>query len=160
MADSNIVAALDAVAAIQSAVTVTFNDSTVGQVTHAYPYGEWSITSVNCPFFVNQTNGGDCNIGATQGRQDIDNVVEMFLCLWPTSQGRSREQTMRYVLEWRDAVFTAFALKIRLGGAMSFVKQAFISHWDFGAYTLGATEYHAIRFTLKLDEAFVLPVGE
>jgi len=160
MADANIVQALDAVAAIQAAVSVTFSDGTVQQVTHAYPYGEWTITSVNLPFFVNVTRGGPTNFAATPGLQSVDNIVEMFLCLWPSAQGRSKEMSLRYVLEWRDAVFAAFALKMRLGGAMSFIKQAFIQHWDYGVYTIGQTEYWAIRFELKLDEAFVLAVGE
>jgi len=154
----NIVVALDAIAAIQSAITCTLADGTTQAVTHAYPFGDWTVTAVNVPFFVNQIKGGPTNFAATPGLQSVDNVVDMFLCLWPISQGRSKEMTLRYVLEWRDAVFAAFAMQMRLGGTYKFVKQAHIQRWDHGAFTIGQTEYWAIRFELALDEAFVLPV--
>lgn len=158
----NIVQALDAVAGIQSAITCTFDDGKVVPVTHAYPYGDWTIASVNLPFFVNAVSGGPTNFQATPGLQAVDNVVHMYLCLWPTKQGRSRETSLRYVLGWRDAVFAAFAAHIRLGampGYLDFVKVAHITHWDHGAYTLGGTEYWALHFELELDESFGLVVG-
>ncbi len=155
----NAVQALDAIAAIQQAVSVTFEDGTIQQVTHAYPYGESTITSVNLPFFANDMQGGDTNFAATPGLQNVEDIVQMYLCLWPTAQGRSREMSLRYVLEWRDVVFAAFAAKMRLGGTMPFVKSAFIQHWDYGTYTIGATEYWALRFELNLGEVFTLVIG-
>jgi hypothetical protein len=161
MADSpsSIVRALDAMVAIQQAISVTFEDGTVQQVVHAYPYGEWTVDSVNLPFFVNNVKGGETRFDATPALQDIADVIDMFLCLWPMSAGRSREQSMRYVLEWRDAVFAAFALNLRLGGQLGFVKKASIVKWDFGRYTIGQTEYWAIRFELNLGTVLALPVG-
>jgi hypothetical protein len=155
----NAVQALDSIAAIQQAISVTFEDGTVQQVTHAYPYGEWTVTSNNLPFFVNEMQGGDTNFAATPGLQNVEDIVQMYLCLWPTAQGRSRETSLRYVLEWRDAVFAAFAAKMRLGGNMPFVKSAFIQHWDYGTSTIGATSYWALHFELSLGEAFTLAIG-
>ena len=159
----NIVQALDAIAGIQSAISVTFDDGTTEQVTAAYPYGEWTITAVNLPFFVCSVRQGPTNFAA-QGKQAVDNVLDMFLCLSLADKGRSRAQNLRYSMEWRDAVFAAFAAKLCLGkrvddGYLTFVLDAYISAWELCKATLGATDYWALRFELNVRERFNLPIG-
>ena len=158
---ANLVVALDAICAIQKTVVATFDDGSTRGITAAYPFGEWNIGSLNCPFFINMLHGGPSNFQATGGLQAVDNVIDMYLCLQPTQQGRSRESSLRYVNEWRDVVFATFAAKMRLGGGptLTFVKIAFIKSWEFAAVTVGATDYWALRFELELDESFGLAIG-
>ena len=158
MSGANVVS--EAVAALQRTIDLGVSP-TAGfptTVQAAYPYMQWDGNSLNCPFFVNNMTGGATDFLATGALQRVDEVVHMFLCLFPSEQGDNLEGNIEYALAWRDVVFAKFATALRLGGIPS-VLEAHIVAWDQLNVEYGSGEFVALRFDLAVRETFPLPVG-
>ena len=149
---------LSAVAAVQTGISVTGSDGRSQAVTAAYPFLQWNVAGLNCPFFANKIGGGPARFTA-QGRRQRESTVAMYLCLQPVNQNASLAVSLEYALDWADAVFTAFDAHLRLGGALGFLELAQISHWDLVTAALGTTEYHALKFDLSVTETYTAAIG-
>jgi len=155
---------LDAVSAVQKAVTISDSSGNTQGITAVYPFVEWSVASVNCPFFANMVSGGESDIvgTTTQVRND---VIHMYLLLQAIQEGQSLSVTLQYVLDWVDAVYAAFAAAYKLHNQQSadgngpLVNVVWISAWDMSRYTLGATTYFGLKFDLTVQERFTAAVA-
>ncbi len=155
---SNINDIMERIATIQKTVSITdgINTSTVKQ---AEAYQPSDISSVSCPFFINEIHGGRTEFMATGGLQYVDNNISMNLCVMRREAGTNLKNVVKQTEKWRDAVFIAFAQKLRLGNDFPFIIDAYITSWDLIEYTYGTTAFVALNFNLFVREAFTLTVA-
>lgn len=144
------------VSAIQTGISVPG----VGPVQAAYAYLPANLPAANCPFFVNEiARGGASDLTATGGLQRVDTTLRMHLAVTFAEGDASQELADQQVSYWRDAVYAAFAAKLRLGGDLPFVLQALITSWDLERLTLGSSEFLGLYFDLTVREMYSVTVA-
>jgi hypothetical protein len=154
---------LQAIAAVQLPIQISSGVQTQ-KVTAAYPFLQWNIAGVNLPFFANRLSGGPSSFSA-QNVQLRDSMVEMYLCLETIVEGQSLASSLEYTTDWVDAVYYAFANKVKLGNTQTadmtgpLLLLAYISAWDIVQAQLGSTTYHAVKFDLTVHERYAVTVG-
>lgn len=124
----------------------------------AEPYLPSDVSRYELPFFINEVEGGPVKFIATMGRQEVQTVLHMHLCLFNRASGNLKEQ-MKAALQWRDYVLAAFAQHLRLGNDLANILVTPITAWDFVDYEYGSTTWLALRFDLSITEMFILTVA-
>ena len=152
---SNLTVIRERVATIQKAITLPYGATTL-KVNAAKAYQPSDISSLACPFFINELRGGRAEVMATGGLQYIDSNISMNLCVARKEANLGLDTVLEKTEQWRDTVLAAFALKIRLGNDLDFIIDAYINAWDEIEYAYGSAVYVALTFNLYVREAFVL----
>lgn len=142
---------VERVATIQSTIVVG-----EVQTSSAYPYQPSDISSAELPFWINEINGGPVHPLATQGALYIDDTINMYLCIARSEEGADLKYNVQNTASFRDAVFQTFAAKIRLGGDLTYIIDAFIQDWDMVEYEYGTTKFLALLFRLRVREAMIV----
>ena len=143
---------LERLATIQETITIgSAPGETVGK---AYPYMPANPPASECPFTVNEIGGGPADLSAVSGLQAVTDRITMHLCLSPWELDVSTEATMEEICNWRDAVFSTFAGKVRLGNDLAYILTAIITAWDIEKIQLGTTWFGALKFTLTVKELY------
>lgn len=85
-------------------------------ILEAEPYQPSDMSSVQCPFFVNElpVTGSNANIPISSGQQYVDTPIDMMLALARRGAALDLKYNIQTALLWRDAVLAAFAQHVRL----------------------------------------------
>jgi hypothetical protein len=156
---------LNAIAAIEQTVSITDQLGATARVTSAHAFPHWDTAQLSCPFFANRLQGGPADLIPGTSTQKRDSTVDMFLCLVGQELTGDLATALEYTHDWADAVFAAFAAKTKLGNTMALdgqsklVNYAFISDWEVVLANVGSSTYHAIKFTLTVQERYYVAVG-
>src|SRR5262245_57645355 len=78
------------------------------------PYQPSDTNSAVCPFFINELHGGASDIPISAGQQYIEEDVWMVLCVRRKEANTNLKLTIQETVMWRDAVYAAFAQRIKL----------------------------------------------
>lgn len=159
---SQLNAILERVASIQLtvAITVPSGFTSAGSVSAAYPYPVNDPSMANLPFFYNAYKGGPVKFQALKGYLTTSDI-EMTLCIENFTSEMSIDRVYTLVALWRDAVLATFAGKVRLGGDLSYIMDAAVTHVsEFKRVsTEGSAEYGALVFTLQVRELYPVAIG-
>ena len=154
---------LERLATIQQTITITvpasYNYVGPTVVTSAFPYPTSDPSLAHAPFFYNQYNGAPkVEFEAVSGLQRVNNEIDMVLCFTTITAETNIANVYMGVSFWRDAVLSAFAGKIRLGGDLSYILDARIT--KIGKFeevpTEGGSSWGALAFTIAVRELFPL----
>ena len=137
----------------------------------AEPYQPSLTSSANCPFFINEIHGGVSDIPISAGQQYIEEDIHMVLCIRRKEASTDLKLTIKEVVMWRDAVYTAFAERVKLSNpiyddvpgqshiGLSFVVDGVITSWNDIEYEYGDSVYLALRFIFHINEMFVTEIA-
>jgi hypothetical protein len=150
---------LERISEIQEGIAVNIGGD-VQQITRAYPYLEWSVPSAVCPFFANHIGDFTFAIAATGGTVQIEQPIMMHLCLQPVESGISLASNLSYSYEWIDAIMAALVSKIRLGGDLPYIVDAWPKSGGIERVSLGDVEYLALRIDYTVRQRFSVPLAE
>lgn len=152
---------MERIASIQLGISIP--DSRFGGgtqfVTSAFAYQPSKVNTALCPFFVNEMHGGPTNFLATGGLQWVQDDIKMYLCVQRKEAGTDLSMMVEEAERWRDAIFVAFAQKIRLGNDLDFILDAVISEYDVIDYDYGDVVYMSVYCKLTVREAFILTIA-
>lgn len=84
------------------------------QVLAANPYQPSDVSSLQCPFWVNELRGGPSNLPIANGQQLRTTSVHMFLAVVRREGNVDLKYSVQQTAEWVDAVYAAFAQHIKL----------------------------------------------
>lgn len=149
---------LERVAEIQLTISIPAGPP-ITVVKKTFPYMPSDVSTAEAPFFVNELHGGPTDFTAVRGLQRVDDDIVMYLCLQRREQNTNLSLGTKETIAWRDAIFAAFAQKIRLSNPAgivdkSFVLEARLKDWDFVSYEYGTATWLALRHTLTVRELF------
>lgn len=149
------------VAAIQQSIELPG----LGQTSVAYAFAPADPASADCPFWYNELRGGQSDFFAA-GRYLVEDNLRMILCVSRYEAEASLALNNQRAAQWRDIVFTTFALHLRLSAPetpgfsdLDFVVDAWISGWDRVRETIGSTEFSCLVFNLKVREGLNVTVS-
>lgn len=85
-------------------------------VLQAEPYQPSDMSSVQCPFFVNELalNGGVASLPISSGMQYVQTLIDMMLAVQRREAGIDLKYSVQNTLMWRDAVLAQFAAHVKL----------------------------------------------
>lgn len=154
---SNIETILEYIATIQLGVTLPDGK----KPKQAYAYVPADPSSADCPFFVNIVSGGTTEISGL-GQQQVSTTILMKFCVARLESDSNVIALQKNVYQWRDAVLSTFAQKIRLGNDLNFILDAYINRWSIAEDTLteqGTTKFACLTFSLIVAEWFPQTIG-
>ena len=138
----------------------------------AEPYEPSDTSSAVCPFFINEIHGGPSNLPISAGQQYLQEDIWMVLCVRRVEAGTNWKLTLKETVAWRDAVYAAFAERVRLSNpaddelpgnahvGLPFVVDGVINRWDPIKYVYGTNEYAALKFIFHVNEMFVTTIAD
>lgn len=108
---------LNRIATYQVLISVT--GQPIPYILQAEPYQPSDMSSVSCPFFVNElpVTGNRADIPVSAGMQYVDTMIDMMLALARRGAEIDLKYNVQTALQWRDAVFATFAGHVRLSTA-------------------------------------------
>jgi hypothetical protein len=110
MSQSNVI--MERIANIQ--ITVQVPGLPIPYVLQAEPYQPSNMSSVSCPFWVNEVRGGPSDLPIANGQQYVTDTVIMNLCVARKEANIDLKYGVAETLQWRDAVYAMFAKHIKL----------------------------------------------
>jgi hypothetical protein len=148
---------------LEALVPIQLSVSTAGSpaynILYSYPYMPADPSNLVCPFFINGPKPGPSDITATAGAQYIETAIIMDLCVTPDQKMANQAALLQRIHWYRDAVFVAFAGKLKLGGALPFVLQARILRYvPLVKVSIGTSDYLGSEFELTVQELYPMTV--
>lgn len=134
----------------------------------AYDYEVARVPSANCPFAFIQTGSrpGPVTMVAANGYLGAVSNLTLVFCLARAAAEPSLQINLALALQWRDAVFQAFAQHLQLSPTpasvdqssyVTFVTDAFITDWHGPVdYTISDTVFTALLFGYTVREKQVV----
>lgn len=93
-------------------------------VLQAEPYQPSDMSSVSCPFWVNEIRGGPADLPISSGMQYITTRINMMLAVARRDAAIDLKYNVETTLKWRDAVLAMFAQHIKLSEPSVLVKSS------------------------------------
>ncbi len=137
-------------------------------VNAAYDYEPATVPSANCPFaFIQpERRPGKVSMVAANGYIGADTYLLMVLCVARRDAEPTQQINLALALQWRDAVFQAFASHLQLSPTpasvdqssyVTFVTEAFITDW-LGPidYQISDTTFTTLQFAYTVREKQVV----
>lgn len=84
------------------------------QVLASNPYQPSDVSSLQCPFWVNELRGGPSDLPIANGQQFRTSNVHMFLAVVRREANVDLKYGIKETAQWVDAVYAAFAQHIKL----------------------------------------------
>lgn len=121
---SKAIAVLERIAEIQVGITVP--GLGIPYVLQAEPYQPSNMSSVSCPFFVNELtlSPNTANLPIAAGQQFRELNIMMMLCVARKQANIDLKYGVQETLQWSDAVFAAFAQHVRLSSPSKLIKSS------------------------------------
>jgi len=114
--------ALERIAAIQ--ITIGVPGLGIPVVLQAEPYQPSDMSSVSCPFFVNEIAGGATDLPIADGEQYVETEIHMMLAVERRVANIDLKYGVKETLQWRDAVLAMFAQHIKLSAPQVLIKSS------------------------------------
>lgn len=84
------------------------------QVLASNPYQPSDVSSVQCPFWINEIRGGESDLPISGGNQYRTTNIDMLLAVQRRIGNVNLKYGVKETAEWVDAVYSAFARHIKL----------------------------------------------
>lgn len=119
---SQLTGILTRVADIQIGITVP--GLPIPVILQAEPYQPSNMSSVSCPFFVNELNlaRNTANLPINAGQQYRNTDITMMLCVARKEANIDLKYGVENTAQWSDAVFAAFAQHVRLSAPTKLIE--------------------------------------
>ncbi len=86
----------------------------IPMVLQAEPFQPSDMSSVSCPFFINEIYGGPTDIPVRSGMQYDTSTVNMMLCVARKEADIDLKYGVQETIAWKKAVIAAFSQHVRL----------------------------------------------
>lgn len=100
------------IAAIQ--LTIEASGLPRPQILAANPYQPSDVSSIQCPFFVNEIRGGPSDLPIAAGQQYRTHNIQMMLAVARREANTNLKYNVQETAAWVDVVYAAFAAHIKL----------------------------------------------
>lgn len=88
------------------------------------PYLPSDVSSLQCPFWINELRGGDSDLPISSGQQYRSTNISMNLCVVRREGETNLKYSDQLTAEWVDAVYSTFAQHVRLSAPAVKIKSS------------------------------------